>query len=122
MGCQLGGAGPAGALWFYDISNPALPQLKGYFNTPEQYLGVRHTAHNFNMIPGTNYLVAAWYRAGVRVIDISNPAAPMQVAYAMGDGASTWSAYWYRNAIFTGDMHRGMDVYTLDLPGLPTPA
>lgn len=122
MGCQLGGAGPAGALWFYDISNPALPVMKGYFNNSQTYLGVRYTAHNFNIIPGTNYLVAAWYRAGTRVIDFSDPSKPTQVAYAMGDGAVTWSAYWYRNAIFTGDLHRGMDVFTLDLPGVPTPA
>ena len=122
MGCQLGSAGPAGALWFYDISDPAVPKVLGYFNTPQTYLGVRYTAHNFNIIPGTTYLVAAWYRAGVRVIDFADPTQPKQIAHAVGDGASTWSAYWYRDAIFTGDMHRGTDVFTLDLPGVPKPA
>lgn len=121
MGCQLGGPGPAGALWFYDISTPALPVPLGYYNTPQIYPGVRYTAHNFNIIPGTTYLVAAWYKAGVQVVDFADPAKPKQVAHAIGDGAVTWSAYWYRDAIITGDLHRGTDIFHLDLPGVPKP-
>jgi len=122
FGCQLGEKGPFGRISFFDISDETLPKYLGSYQVPEQHDGVRYTAHNFNIIPGTSYLVAAWYKAGTRVIDFSDPTKPVEVAHVMGDGSVTWSAYWYKNAIFTGDLHRGMDVFTLTgLPGVPVP-
>jgi hypothetical protein len=113
-GCDLGSKGPFGAIWFYDVSNPALARPLGYFNPPETYLGVRCTAHNFNVIPGKNLIVAGWYKAGTRLIDFSDPANPVQKGFIVPDGSVTWSAYWHDGFIYTGDMHRGMDVIAVE--------
>lgn len=111
-GCIAAGHAPPGALWFYDISVAAAPVLLSYFAPPEISPGVRCTAHNFNVIPGQRKVVASWYKLGTRVIDFSDPRFPVEVGHARGDGAVTWSSYWYRNAIFTGDLHRGMEVFS----------
>lgn len=117
-GCQAGERAPTGSLWFYDITDETRPVPHGYFTPREVYPGVRCTAHNFNIVPGRNLVVAGWYKAGTRLVDFSDPAHPTEAGYLIADGAITWSAYWHNGAIFTGDMHRGMDVIGVD--GLTT--
>ena len=114
----------AGAIWFYDITDLEAPQLRGYIGPPRGTLPVGATsgnqfsctAHNFNFIPGTRLLVAAWINGGTNVIDATDPAAPREVAYYQPDDAITMSSYWYRGLIFTGDFGRGVDVLRLNLP------
>ncbi len=40
-------------------------------------------------------LVNAYYRGGTAVIDFTDPAAPVEIAYADLEGTNTWSAYTY---------------------------
>ncbi|MGH2757219.1 MAG: LVIVD repeat-containing protein, partial [Actinomycetota bacterium] len=56
---------PFGALWFYDVSDPASPEQLGSF-VPPRTIGGTCTAHNFAVIPGIerDALVTAWYSAG----------------------------------------------------------
>lgn len=130
----LTGADPLGALWFFDVTDPANPVEKGFFSLPRQR-GYACTAHNYNVVPvaGRNILVSAWYTGGISVVDFTDPSAPREIANhwhfgQYNDGESPrlteeyeseiWSAYWYNGHIYANDMSRGFDVFTLDDPSV----
>jgi hypothetical protein len=117
--CQ--GGAPAGALWFYDISDLTDPQMLGFYGPPRGTLPVGAlsaqtiscTAHNFNFIPDSRTMVVAWIGGGTQVIDVSDPSAVKEVALYWPDGAVPMSSYWYRGRIFVADWHRGLEVLKL---------
>jgi hypothetical protein len=114
---------PAGAIWFYTLTDPASPQLAGRFNLPRTQGEVVCSAHMFNVVPGIerDILVSAFYAGGTSVIDFTNPAAPQEIAFYDVGGAQPsdqWSAYWYRGHVYASDHHRGLDVFALDWPDL----
>lgn len=104
---------PTGAIWFYDISDPATPEMLGYVAPPAGPAGTVCTAHNFNVIEGHDMLVAGFYGAGTLLVDFSDPTAPFIVQQQQPEGTSSWATYYYRGAVFSGDGGRGLDVYVL---------
>ncbi|MFB6151839.1 MAG: LVIVD repeat-containing protein [Haloarculaceae archaeon] len=104
------GRSPAGELVAFDVSDPTDPRLEtaydaGYgvhncdvggdyaYATTGEALdgGYDTTAHNFDIVDGVLY--SSWYRGGVRVHDVSDPAAPVELAsWADGSRASFWTA------------------------------
>jgi hypothetical protein len=120
--CDPQGLNPTGAFWFYDISDESNPVLEGWlsqtgFLALGGLLNTRSdwcTAHNFNMVPGKDWMVAASYSGGTSVIDFSDPAEPQVIGWITPAGADTWSSYFYRGYVFTGDMQRGFDVIAMD--------
>jgi hypothetical protein len=85
--CKSSGAGiekSFGYMRVYDYSNLASPMQVGAYRTPNS-LGTDdqaagdYTIHNPLLVG--NYVYASWYTDGVRVIDVSNPRAPREVAY-----------------------------------------
>jgi hypothetical protein len=68
----------------YDYSNLASPVQIGQYRTPNS-LGTDdqaagdYTIHNPLLVG--NFVYASWYTDGVRVIDVSKPRAPREVAY-----------------------------------------
>lgn len=123
---------PAGALWFYDITNLEMPTLLGYYNVPRRgdpqtvdEIGyIACTSHNFSVLPMKDeslYLAAVAYRAaGMSIVDFSDPSAPVEVAYyhQLDEGMipDLWAAYWYNGRIYTNDngASRGISVYELE--------
>ncbi len=84
-----------GTLFLYDTSDPTAPVELATISAPEttdeRYDGVWTTSHNFELRGDT--LVTSWYRGGVRVYDISDPAAPtLTGAWRATDTASFWTA------------------------------
>ncbi|HEV3473370.1 MAG TPA: hypothetical protein VG408_09265 [Actinomycetota bacterium] len=110
--CNTTTQAPFGALWFYDVSDPADPVQLGSFIPPRTIAGTC-TAHNFTVIPGIerDALVTAWYSAGFMVVDFSDPQNPEEFGHYLADGTNTWDAKWYRGKAFVGDSGRGLDVY-----------
>ncbi|MDQ3953839.1 MAG: hypothetical protein M3279_12900, partial [Actinomycetota bacterium] len=122
---------PVGALWFYDISDLASPQLVGYYNVPrggrpetaQEVAYIACTSHNFNILPTKNpkkYIAAVGYRAsGLSIVDFSDPAAAEEIAYYQqleeGMIPDVWSAYWYNGRIYANDngASRGLSVYEM---------
>ncbi|MDQ4065226.1 MAG: hypothetical protein M3161_04195 [Actinomycetota bacterium] len=118
---------PTGALWFYDISNPATPIFQGYYNiargsavssffaTPDTWC----TAHMYNFKPGTRILATAWYQGGINVLELSDPRVPVELGFYMNDGEfSPWAAYWDGDRIWTADEHAdkgGVEVFQIKL-------
>jgi hypothetical protein len=68
------------------------------------------TIHVFWQAPDEDRLVTAWYGRGVHVFDFSDAAHPRHLAGFTPTGADVWAAKPHKGYIFTGDIHRGMDV------------
>ena len=127
-GCMSSGHVPAGALWFYDISDPNRPQQKAWYVTPQNEPSTMCTAHNFNVVPvrsDKRILTASWCHGGTHVIDFTDPSKPTQIGwYKATDGVrgNPWASYWYRGLIFANNFDagyvpavpesRGLDVFS----------
>lgn len=107
---------PDGRIWIYN--NYAPFNLLGSFVQPRPSSASEYcSAHLFNFMPTTDgYLLAtSWYEGGVNIVDINHPTAPQEEAFyhaRTGQSADTWSAYWYNNHIYAGDISRGFDAFS----------
>ena len=80
-------------------------------------------AHNGSLIPvpGRDIEVQAWYQGGVSVMDFTDPAQPVEIAYfdrgpidpKMLVLGGEWSAYWFNGYIYGSEIARGLDVFEL---------
>ena len=69
------------------------------------------SAHYFDLANG---LVAyGWYGQGTRILDISDPENPIQVAYFRPDGGNVWASYWFGDYVIVADNARGIDILKL---------
>lgn len=80
-------------------------------------------AHNGMIIPvpGRDLMVQAWYQGGVSIMDFTDPAKPVEIAFfdrgpidadRLYVGGS-WSAYWFNGRIYSSEIARGLDVLRL---------
>ena len=80
-------------------------------------------AHNGMIIPvpGRDLMVQAWYQGGVSIMDFTDPAKPVEIAFfdrgpidasRLYVGGS-WSAYWLNGRIYSSEIVRGLDVLRL---------
>jgi hypothetical protein len=80
-------------------------------------------AHNGSLVPvpGRDIEVQAWYQGGISVMDFTDAAHPVEIAYFDRGpiDAKTlvlggfWSAYWYNGSIYGSEISRGLDVFEL---------
>lgn len=113
------GAGicPGEGLGFYDTAgdNEQQPRPVGYFEpplvgrTPDSRAC---TSHFGNVGDSGNVMTVAWYIGGARVVDFSDPSAPVEVGHAVKADAEAWSAKTYKGPyVYVGDIVRGFDVF-----------
>lgn len=87
--------------------------------------------HNFNVVPlrnGRDVLVSGNYQAGTWVVDFTDPANPVTVAWSdpppapvppepndfLGtDVVGAWSSYWYNNFIYETNIGEGLNIFRL---------
>ncbi len=112
-----------GADAFFDRSSGKM-EFSGYFKLPAAQTEAENcVAHNGSLIPvpGRDIFVQSWYQGGVSVIDFTDPAHPMELAY-FDRGPNVvdelvlggyWSSYWYNGAIYGSEILRGLDVFHL---------
>ena len=100
-----GGADPdhPGGIDLYDVRDPTEPVHRGSIDAPrttdETYRGgVWTTSHNFELRDGRLY--SAWYRAGVQLHDISDPAAPERLAWWRDPGET---GFWTARVVDPGE-------------------
>lgn len=124
---------PGGGLHVFDVTGAreAAPVKLGTWFIPEVTApdGRGCTSHVLRMHPDEGIMTIAWYRMGVRVIDIAGlasaqpgqVASPMrEIGYFVFDDANTWSAKTPRIAangsfwLFANDIARGLDVFRFD--------
>ena len=112
-----------GADAIYDIVDGQL-EFRGYFKMPAPQLELENcVAHNGSIVPvpGRDIFVQAWYQGGISVIDFTDSAQPVEIAYFDRGpldaeeliAGGFWSAYWYQGLIYGTEMLRGLDVLKL---------
>ncbi len=112
-----------GANAIYDIENRELV-FKGYYKISAPQTDAENcVAHNGSIIPvpGRDIFAQAWYQGGLSVIDFTDSANPVEIAYfdrgpvhekklVLG---GYWSTYWYDGKIYGTEIARGLDVFSL---------
>lgn len=112
-----------GADVFYDIVDRKL-EYRGRFKLPGPQSETENcVAHNGSVIPvpGRDIFVQAWYQGGVSVIDFTDSANPVEIAFFDRGPidednlvlAGYWSTYWYNGKIYGSEIVRGLDVMKL---------
>jgi hypothetical protein len=112
-----------GADAIYDIVDGRL-EAAGYFKMPAPQVEQENcVAHNGSIIPvpGRDIFVQAWYQGGISVIDFTDSARPVEIAFFDRGPLDAedlilggfWSAYWYRGRIYGTEIVRGLDVLEL---------
>ena len=112
-----------GANAIYDIVDRKL-EFKGYYKLPAPQTDSENcVAHNGSIVPvpGRDIFAQAWYQGGLSVIDFTDSANPVEIAYfdrgpihekklVLG---GYWSTYWYDGKIYGTEIARGLDVFAL---------
>ena len=112
-----------GADAIYDIVNGKLA-FRSHFKMPAPQGETENcVAHNGSIIPvpGRDIFVQAWYQGGLSIIDFTDSANPVEIAYFdRGPIDDTdlvtggyWSTYWYQGRIYGTEIIRGIDVFAL---------
>lgn len=112
-----------GANAIYDIVDGKLEFRSYYKLSAPQTEEENCVAHNGAVVPvpGRDIFVQAWYQGGVSVIDFTDSANPVEIAYfdrgpvheerlVLG---GYWSTYWYDGKIYGTEIARGLDVMEL---------
>jgi len=112
-----------GANAIYDIVGGKLV-FSSFFKIPAPQVEQENcVAHNGSIVPvpGRDIFVQAWYQGGISVIDFTDSANPIEIAYFDRGPidekdlltAGFWSAYWYNGKIYGTEILRGLDIFTL---------
>ncbi|MHC3000187.1 hypothetical protein OB08_13940 [Microbacterium sp. HJ5] len=115
-----------GADALFDIVDGKL-EFRSYYKLPAvQTTQENCVAHNGSIVPvpGRDIMVQAWYQGGVSIIDFTDTANPVEIAY-LDRGpvdepnpsglnlAGYWSTYWYNGSILGSEIARGFDTLGL---------
>jgi hypothetical protein len=114
-----------GANAFYDVKEGKLTFQSYYKIDAPQSEQENCVAHNGSVVPvpGRDIFVQAWYQGGLSVIDFTDTANPVEIAYfdrgpihdeRMVIGGY-WSTYWYNGKIYGTEILRGLDVMDLQV-------
>ncbi len=111
------GTPPWGRMRLVDVQDPSNPVQVGLFETPdsaagtpgEQYAYTIHNPHADDRDPNRAYL--AWYADGVRVVDVSDAARPLEVnAWLPPRDPFVWNVALMGNLVLVGDVNHGLYV------------
>ena len=100
---------PFGALWTYAVADPST--AISHYRIPRSE---PNTYHNFNYVPLADryVLVSSAYGSGTSVVDLTDPAAPKEIAF-YDMRSNQWSTYFYNGLIIANDISRGVDTLRL---------
>ncbi|MEM7764544.1 MAG: DUF305 domain-containing protein [Pseudomonadota bacterium] len=112
-----------GADAIYDIVDGKL-EFGGYFKIPAPQSDTENcVAHNGSIVPvpGRDIFAQAWYQGGLSLIDFTDSANPVEIAYFDRGPVDEehlilggyWSTYWYNGKVYGTEIARGIDVWSL---------
>lgn len=112
-----------GADAIYDIVDGQL-EFRSYYKLPApQDEKENCVAHNGSVVPvpGRDIFAQAWYQGGLSLVDFTDSANPVEIAYFDRGPISDehlilggyWSTYYYNGKIYGTEIARGMDVLAL---------
>jgi hypothetical protein len=118
--------------FFYDAKTGA---KLGQWTLPRPQSAAENcTIHNYNVVPlrnGRDVLVVGNYQAGTWVVDFTDPANPVTVAWSdppplqqvtnpagqlVNELGGAWSSYWYNGFIYESEITKGLNVFRLSGP------
>lgn len=112
-----------GANAIYDIVDGKLVFRAHYKMPAPQSDKENCVAHNGSIIPvpGRDLFAQAWYQGGLSVMDFTDSAKPVEIAYFDRGPIDAkqmvlggyWSVYWYKGHIYGTEITRGVDVFAL---------
>ncbi|MAT99597.1 MAG: hypothetical protein CL608_20840 [Anaerolineaceae bacterium] len=116
--CQASSPVIEKSAFFFDAATGA--QL-GMWTLPRPQSATENcTIHNFNIVPTRNgryIMVGGHYQSGTSVVDFTDPANPVELAYSDPppldpiDIGGAWSSYWYNNFIYETNITEGLNVF-----------
>ncbi|MFE5670319.1 LVIVD repeat-containing protein [Agromyces sp. NPDC056523] len=120
--CQASHAPEWGANALFDIVDGEL-EFASYYKLPAPQTAQENcVAHNGSIIPvpGRDIMVQAWYQGGLSIIDFTDTANPVEIAYLdrgpIDEPSPTginlggyWSTYWYNGNVLGSEIARGFD-------------
>jgi hypothetical protein len=116
--CEASNPDSDKSLFFFDTNNG---DLLGTWVLPRPQSSTENcTIHNLNVIPirgGNDVLVHGSYQSGVSVVDFTDPAHPVELAFSDPpaidplDLGGAWSAYWYNNFIYETNITEGLNIF-----------
>lgn len=97
--------GGSGSVYLYDVSDPSAPTRVAELTAPPTddatFQGTWTTSHNFGF--GGDLLFTSWYGGGVKIHDVSDPTAPVELAHwREGSRAWFWAAQAATEEFFVG--------------------
>ena len=112
-----------GADAIYDIVDGQL-EFRSHYKMPAPQLEQENcVAHNGSIVPvpGRDLFVQAWYQGGLSVVDFTDSAHPVEIAFFDRGPVDEeelvlggfWSTYWYDGRIYGTEIVRGLDVLRL---------
>lgn len=112
-----------GADAIYDIVDNKLA-FGNYYKMPAPQSDKENcVAHNGSVVPvpGRDIFVQAWYQGGLSILDFTDSANPVEIAYFDRGPIDKdnlilggyWSTYWYDGKIYGTEISRGIDVFAL---------
>jgi hypothetical protein len=112
-----------GADAIFSLNNGKL-KFGNYYKLPAAQGDTENcVAHNGSLVPvpGRDIKVQAWYQGGISIMDFTDSANPMEIAYFDRGAidakslilAGSWSAYWYNGNIYSSEIARGLDIFEL---------
>ena len=121
--CRANDPNKWGADAIFTVKNDKMT-FAGYYKMPAAQGDTENcVAHNGSLIPvpGRDIEVQSWYQGGVSIVDFTDAAHPVEIAYfdrgpidpkqlVLG---GDWSAYWYNGNIYASEIARGLDVFAL---------
>ncbi|MBC2933293.1 Ig-like domain-containing protein [Nocardioides sp. zg-1228] len=111
-----------GADAIFDIVDGKMA-FRSYYKLPAPQTAQENcVAHNGSLVPvpGRDIMVQAWYQGGLSVIDFTDSANPVELAFYDRGPVNTpnptglnlagyWSTYWYNGHVFGSEIGRGFD-------------
>jgi len=121
--CRANDPNKWGADAVFNLQNNKL-SFANYYKLPAaQGDSENCVAHNGSLIPvpGRDIKVQAWYQGGISVMDFTDAAHPVEIAYFdrgpiyqnMLVLGGHWSSYWYNGHIYASEIARGLDIFEL---------
>jgi hypothetical protein len=116
-----------GADALFDIVGEQM-EFKSYYKMPAVQTSQENcVAHNSSVIPVPNrdIYVQAWYQGGVSVVDFTDTANPVEIAFFDRGPITTpanptglnlgglWATYWYNGFVYGTEIARGFDTFGL---------
>ncbi len=133
-GCAADANSTIGAMWFYNVEDPANPRLDGHYSLPRIPPGAddpdegqrfRCTTHLYTILPmkdPSKYIAfASYYAGGISGVDFSDPANPQEIAFYLplpgGILPDMWAAYWYNGRVYANNHLGGQGVEVFKVKG-----